>query len=267
MMDNFLKERSIVIQNILEFENNKEFNWKILNKIGTIHLQNPKYLKDKINKNFLSLLDINYVTNYQRGIIHFELSGNIQCSMVNNDNFIFSVNKNNSKWDFNSSRPNTDILFNYQKQNKKNIKGFWHLHPWNSMNIKDKNGINITNFFSIEDIDAVFTYPKHLFVIFNMKSPNKLQYPCIYILMFHPELIDFETNPTNWQNKIIGYQRVLVPFIYDKIKNNDDNINWEDIKKTFLSIGIVFEYLYDYNNKDFLNKVNIVTRGGKLPNC
>ena len=261
-MAHFLRDYSFVVENIEIFEKNKKFNWEILNKIGTIHLKNPKYLRDKINKDFLSLTDINYITKYQRGMIHFELSGNLY---IKDNEIIFTVNKEKSNWDFNSNRPNTEISFNYRKKDRKNIQGFWHLHPWNSMNIKDRDNINITNFFSIEDIDGVFTYPKHLFVIFNMESPNKLKYPCAYILMFHPELIDFESNPTYWQRAITGYQRVLVPFLYEKIKNHDDKIDWEDIKNTFLSLGIMFEYLYDYNNNDFLEKVNIVTNQQELP--
>jgi hypothetical protein len=266
MSQNFLKEYSTVIKKISEFEKEGKFNWDILIRIGTFHLKNPKYLKDKISKSSLSLQDIKYITNYQRGLINFELSGNIFCSMVNNKNFIFNLNKGISNWDFNSRRPNTSVVFNYKKEENKNLKGFWHLHPWNSMNLKDKEGIHLPNFFSIEDIDAVFTYPKHLFVIFNMESPNKLKYPCIYILFFNPDLINFHSNPTKWQKIITGYQRILVPFIYNKMSNKDDKIDWEDIKKTFLSIGILFEYSYSYNNEDIYEKINNIFNIN-LPNC
>lgn len=266
MENKILKDSKIVIDELNDFEKKQTFDWEILNKIGTFHLRNSQYLKEKVNKQYLTLKDINYITTYQKGLINFELSGNIYCSLLNNSNFIFSVNKESSGWNFEAKKPFSHVSFDYEEKGSF-LKGSWHLHPWNSMNIKDNDGVTISNFFSIEDIDTVFTYPKHLFVIFNMQSPNTLKYPCIYFLMFNPELISFNAGPTKWQKTITGYQRVLVPFIYEKMKSNDDRINWEDIKTTFLSLGITFEYLYDYNNENFAKKMDIITQNMKLPNC
>ena len=262
---NILKKDSKVIERLDIFYSNKEFNWDILTSVGTFHLNDPVILKTKLNQFFLSLEDINYITDYRKGLIHFELSGNI--CIQNRDSLMFNIIKENSNWDFDSKRPNTDITFNSSDLGVNKIQGFWHLHPWNSMNKYDVDNINLSNFFSIQDIDAVFTYPKHLFVIFNMKSPNQLQYPCIYILMFHPELINFKEKPIFWKKAILEYQRILVPFILDKMEKQDDKIDWENIKKTFLSLGITFDYLNDYDNDIFVEKINLMTKDLELPNC
>ena len=55
---------------------------------------------------------------------------------------------------------------------------------------------------------------------------------------------------------ILEYQRILVPFILDKMEKKDDKIDWENIKKTFLSLGITFDYLNDYDNDIVLEKIN-----------
>ena len=100
-----------------------------------------------------------------------------------------------------------------------------------------------------------------------MESQSKLKYPCIYVFYFNPDLIDFHSNPTKWQKMITGYQRVLVPFVIEKMKKRDDKIDWEDIKKTFLSLGILFEYMYEYENSDFYKKINNISKEVKILNC
>ena len=268
MTHNILKEHEEVNYKLNLFQEKKNFNWKILKEISTCHLRLPNNLLKKINKKYLTLSDIKSITTYQEGMIHFELSGNMLCSLLNDD-FRFSINKESSGWNFESKRPFSYVSFdNVDRENV--VRCFWHLHPWNSMNLIDNQGRRLPNFFSIEDIDLVFTYPQHLFIIFNTESEfqSELIYPCIYFLMFDPNLINFITNPTDLQRIITGYSRVLVPFIYEKMKNKDNQIDWENIKATFLSLGIKFEYMFNYNKKHFFEKVNTVTNGKiDLTNC
>ena len=129
MEHKILKDYQIVIDGLNDFEKKRTFDWEILNRIGTFHLRNSQYLKDKVNKKYLTLKDINYITTYQKGLINFELSGNIYCGLLNN-NFIFSVNKESSGWNFKEKKPFSHVSFGYEEKGSF-LKGSWHCNQKN----------------------------------------------------------------------------------------------------------------------------------------
>jgi hypothetical protein len=183
------------------------------------------------------------------GVKTYELAGNVVIDKLKLD---FHLNHNGIGIDLKDNRPCTFHRLD-------GVNPIWHLHPTDTMPYLDENQNNISNCFSVEDVDFVISNPMTPSIILNTKMVHSsLKYPCIYVFAFVPHDIKFYNAPgTNLTSPtdslkvyLTSYQRVVVDFILHKMYTKDDRIDWEDIKRTFRLSGIRFEYLFEYSNSN-----------------